>query len=518
MSPFRPDKPVLIVVRDGWGVRAEREGNAVALARTPRHDELWRRFPTALVNASEHWVGLPDGQMGNSEVGHLNMGAGRLVFQDFGRISEAIRTGSFRENPALRGALARAEERDRALHLLGLCSDGGVHSHLDHLHELLRMAKQAGLTRVFVHALLDGRDTDPNSGLGHLRTLQGWLDELGVGRIASVAGRYYTMDRDKRWDRVQKGYEALVHGAGPRARDPLAALQASYEAGKTDEFVVPVVIADEHGRPIGPMQRGDQVIAFNVRADRMRQICAALCDPAFSGFERGTQVVFELVSMTEYDVQLPTRGVAYPPQRVHNHICQYLGEKGCSQFKCAETEKYAHVTFFWNGGEEEPCPGEERHLVPSPRVATYDLQPEMSARQVAAAVEERIRARDDALLVVNFANADMVGHTGILEAAIQAVEVVDECVGRVVDAILAKGGAAIVTADHGNAEMMIDPATGRPHTAHTTLPVHAIVCDPAHEGRRAREGGRLADIAPTALGIMGVALPPEMTGASLLAT
>ena len=516
MSAVQVAKPVLIVVRDGWGVREDRRGNAVAMARTPRHDELWRRFPTALVNASEHWVGLPAGQMGNSEVGHLNMGAGRLVFQDFGRIAEAIRVGAFADNGVLRQAMARAEERDRALHLLGLCSDGGVHSHLDHLKELLRMAKEQGLRRVFVHALTDGRDTDPESGLGHLKTLQGWLAELGVGKIATVAGRYWTMDRDKRWDRVQKGYDAMVHGAGAHARDPLQALEASYAAKKTDEFVLPIVIVDEHDQPVGPLQRGDQVICWNFRADRMRQICAALCDPAFNGFDRGSKVVFEVVGLTEYDEQLPMRGVAFPPQRVVNHVCQFLGDQGCSQFKCAETEKYAHVTFFWNGGEEAPCKGEERQLIPSPKVATYDLQPEMSARAVADAVVQRLATRDDALLVVNFANTDMVGHTGILPAAIQAVEVVDECVGRVVDAMLGKGGAVIITADHGNAEMMVDPETGRPHTAHTTLPVHGIVCAAGLEGRRARQDARLADIAPTALELMGLTPPPEMTGASLL--
>ena len=507
-------------MRDGWGVRPEREGNAVALARTPRHDELWQRFPTAVVNASEHWVGLPPGQMGNSEVGHLNMGAGRLVFQDFGRICDAIRTGAFFENPALRGAIARAEERDRALHLFGLVSDGGVHSHLDHVRELLRMAKHAGLRQVFVHALTDGRDTDPNSGAGFLRTLQGWMQELGVGRVASVAGRYYTMDRDKRWERVAKGYEAMVHGRGPQGRDPVAVVEASYAAGVTDEFVVPHVIVDAEGRPIGPMQRGDQVIAFNFRGDRMRQICSALADPAFdaegAGFDRGTRVVFEVVGLTQFDDKLPLRGVAFPPQRVTNHLAEWVGKLGLSQFKCAETEKYAHVTFFWNGGEETACPGEERHLVPSPRVATYDLQPEMSAPAVAAAVEQRIATRDDAVLVVNFANADMVGHTGKLDAAIAAVEAVDACVGRIVEAMLRKGGAAIVTADHGNCEMMIDPATGRTHTAHTINPVHAIVCDEAAVGRRVREGGRLADIAPTALELMGITPPPEMTASSLL--
>jgi 2,3-bisphosphoglycerate-independent phosphoglycerate mutase len=510
-----PQRPALIVVRDGWGVRAAREGNAVALARTPRHDELWRRFPTALIQASDHFVGLPDGQMGNSEVGHLNMGAGRVVYQDFARIEVDVRSGAFQKNPVLLQAMGRAQERDRALHLLGLCSEGGVHSHLGHLRALLQMAHDVGVGNVFVHVLTDGRDTDPNSGLGYLRQVIGWTRELGVGRVATLAGRYYTMDRDKRWDRVQKGYDAMVHGKGPTATDPVAALEKSYADGKTDEFVVPTVIT-EGGRPVGTMHRGDQVIAFNYRADRMREICNALASPRFDGFDRGTTQVFELVGLTRYDDQIPFLGVAYEPTSVKNHIVELVSGLGRSTFKCAETEKYAHVTFFWNGGVEAPCKGEDRQLIPSPKVATYDLQPEMSAAGVADAVEARIRSHDDALLVVNFANTDMVGHTGFLDATIRAVEVVDECVGRIVEAMLKKGGAAVVTADHGNAEMMIDPATGRPHTAHTTSPVHAIVCDPRVEGRKVREGGVLADIAPTALELMGVPLPVEMTGRSVL--
>ncbi len=512
-----PHKPVLIVVRDGWGVRAEREGNAVALARTPRHDELLARFPHALLSASAHHVGLPDGQMGNSEVGHLNMGAGRVVFQELARIDRAVETGELAGNPALRLALQRAQERDRALHLLGLVSDGGVHSHLRHLRPLLAQAKAAGVEDVFVHVLTDGRDTDPNSGIGFVRALVETLREVGVGRVATVGGRYYAMDRDKRWERVQRAYDALVHGKGERARDPVHLLEERYAKGETDEFIVPTVMTDAADRPVGLLRRGDQVLTFNFRADRMRQLCAALADPGFDGFPRGHELVFEVTALTRYDDRTPYAAVAFEPQSVKNHLSEVVGALGRTQFKCAETEKYAHVTFFWNGGVEAPCPGEARELIPSPRVATYDLQPEMSARQVADAVCRRIAAHDDALLVVNFANTDMVGHTGLLEAAITAVEVVDEAVGRVVDAILAKGGAALVTADHGNAEMMIDPATGRPHTAHTTCPVHAIVCDPAAVGRAIRPGQRvLADIAPTALELMGLAAPPEMTAASVL--
>jgi 2,3-bisphosphoglycerate-independent phosphoglycerate mutase len=518
-------KPVLIVVRDGWGVREAREGNAVALARTPRHDELWGRFPTALVNASEHHVGLPGGQMGNSEVGHLNMGAGRVVYQDFARIENAIQDGSFLTDPVFEQAVVRAEERDRALHLFGLVSDGGVHSHMRHLKSLLEMARRVGVEEVYIHAIMDGRDTSPTAGADYLEEVVGWTRELGVGRVATVSGRYYAMDRDKRWDRVKLAYDAMVHGRGPTATDPVAALRQHYEtrgpgaAGDGDEFMLPTVIVSAGlGKldPVGRMRHGDQLIAFNFRADRMRELCNALATPTFDGFQRGHNHVYELAAMCRYDDTIPFLGVAFPPQTVRHHISELLGERGLSQFKCAETEKYAHITFFWNGGIEAPCPGEERLLIPSPRVATYDLQPEMHASQVADGVVARIQSHDDALLVVNFANTDMVGHTGILDAAVAAVEAVDEAVGRVVEAILAKGGAAIVTADHGNCEQMLDPDTGEVHTAHTTLPVHAIVCDPAVEGRAVRDGVNLADIAPTALALMGLEQPEEMTGSSAL--
>lgn len=510
-------RPVCIVVRDGWGVRAERTGNAVALARTPRHDELLARFPAALVEASGSPVGLPAAQMGNSEVGHLAMGAGRVVLQDLARIDQALATGALKQNAALREAFGRAQERDRALHLIGLCSDGGVHSQLLHLRGLLELAREVGLDEVFVHAITDGRDTDPNAGLGHVRQVVEWTRELGVGRVATVSGRYFAMDRDRRWERVRLAYDAMVHGRGPHASDPLAVIEQSYADGKGDEFVLPTVIVDAGARPVGPMRRGDQVLAWNFRADRMRQLCQALAHPTFDGFDRGQSAAFELTTFTEYDPALPVRGVAFAPQVVTNHLSSLVGALGRTQFKCAETEKYAHVTWFWNGGVEEPCPGEARHLVPSPRVATYDLQPEMHAQAVADAVVARLRDHDDALVVVNFANTDMVGHTGVLDAAVRAVEVVDACVGQIVDAALARGGATIVTADHGNCEMMLDPDTGRIHTAHTLNPVHAIVCDEASgRGRRVRDGCTLADIAPTALELMGLAPPPEMTGRSVL--
>ena len=508
--------PVLIVVRDGWGVREERPGNAPLLASTPRHDEFQKRFPSTLVDASEHHVGLPPGQMGNSEVGHMSMGAGRTIYHDLVRINNDIEEGSFQENPALVQTMLRAEERNRALHLLGLCSDGGVHSHLDHLRELLLLARKIGVRRVYIHPLLDGRDTPPRSGRGYLQRLLGWCSELGVGQVATLGGRFYGMDRDKRWDRVQLAYDALVHARGPTTEDPLQALEASYAAGKGDEFVLPHVVTGADGKPIGPLQRGDQVLAFNFRADRMRQLCASLACAEFAGFPRGHQLAFELTTLTQYGAALPLQGLAYPPKEITGHLSAYVSGQGLEQFKCAETEKYAHVTFFWNGGVEEPCPGEARHLIPSPRVRTYDQEPAMRAREVSLETEARIQTKDDALLVVNFANADMVGHTGKIDAAIAAVEAVDEATGRVVDAILAKGGSAIITADHGNCEMMLDPQTGEVHTAHTLNPVHAILCGRALSGREGRSGGSLADIAPTALELLGLPAPTAMTGQSLL--
>jgi 2,3-bisphosphoglycerate-independent phosphoglycerate mutase len=509
-----PHRPVLIVVRDGWGVREDEAGNAIALAKTPRHDELWAQFPAPLVDASEHHVGLPVGQMGNSEVGHMNMGAGRAVYTDFARIKNDLEAGGFRTNDALCGAAARAQERDRSLHVFGLCSDGGIHSHVDHLRELLRLAKDCEVSQVFIHAITDGRDTSPRDGVGHLEQIVAWTRELGIGKIATVSGRYYAMDRDTRWDRVKLAYDAMVLGRGPTASDPVAALRASYADDKTDEFMLPTVIVAD-GAPVGPIRRGDQLLAFNFRADRMRQICNALTNPEFDGWDRETELVFELVAMTQYSAAIPFRGVAYAPNTVSNHVCEYLGGLGHTTFKCAETEKYAHVTFFWNGGVETPCEGEARLLLPSPRVATYDLQPEMSAAAVADGTVARLLEANDALLVVNFANTDMVGHTGVLEAGIAAVEAVDAAVGRCVDAILAKGGCAIITADHGNCEMMIDPETGGVHTAHTLNPVHAVLCGKGLEGRQTRPGA-LADIVPTALQLMHIEQPAVMTGRSLL--
>ncbi len=519
---MEPIRPCVFIIRDGWGVREEREGNAVLLAKLPRHQELWSKYPTALVNASEHYVGLPDGQFGNSEVGHLNMGGGRVVYQDFTRILKSIEDGDFFENDALLGACQRASERNRTLHLIGLVSDGGVHSHEDQLYALLELARRRGVRRVVVHALTDGRDTAPGSAKAYVARLVEKMKTIGVGQIGTVGGRYYGMDRDKRWERVKKAYDAIVHGRSERrGTDPVAAVKESLDRGVTDEFIEPTVLVDSKNEPVGTVRRGDQFIFFNFRADRARQMSRALSDPAFDAFDRAGGPVIELVAFTEYDPDLRFAGVAYPPRRVDNHFSALVSGMGLTQFKCAETEKYAHVTFFWNGGEEAPCPGEARELIPSAKVATYDLKPEMSAPAVADAVIRRIETAKDALVVVNFANPDMVGHTGKLEPTIRALEVVDDCVGRVVDAARARGWCGIITADHGNCETMIDPGSKEPCTTHTRNPVHAILVSDAHVGRKVRGGGTevasaLSDLAPTALEMMGVPRPPEMTGSSIL--
>jgi len=509
------DRPVVLIVRDGWGVRAEEKGNGIAAARTPRLDGFLAEYPYALLNASEHYVGLPDGQMGNSEVGHLNIGAGRVVYQDFSRINKDIAEGGFFENQALVDAVDRAHERNRALHLVGLISDGGVHSHQDQLYALLELAKRRGMTeRVYVHAISDGRDTSPTGGIGYLESLLACFKRLGVGQLASVCGRYFTMDRDTRWDRVKRGYDLMVHGRGSHSNDPLQSLRDSYSRGVTDEFLEPIVLCGANEEPVATICRGDQVLFFNFRADRARQICGALASEDFDSFDREGGPVIELTGLTRYSESIPFTGVAYPPSTVKNHLAATIGGLGLSQFKCAETEKYAHVTFFFNGGEERACPGEERLLVPSPRVATYDLQPEMSAGAVADGVVARLKSHDDALLVVNFANTDMVGHSGNFDAVVRAVEVVDDCVGRICDAIQSKQGAAFITADHGNAEKMLDD-DGGPFTAHTRLPVHGILVSKAHRDRKIRAGA-LSDIAPTLLEILGLETPTEMTASSLL--
>jgi 2,3-bisphosphoglycerate-independent phosphoglycerate mutase len=503
--------PVVLMVLDGFGCRDERTDNAVALARTPNFDRFRADYPHTTIAASELRVGLPEGQMGNSEVGHLNLGAGRVVYMDSTRITLAVRQGALARNPVMVEAMDRVRERG-AFHLMGLVSDGGVHSYQEHLEGLLRAARDRGLRRVYVHAFLDGRDTPPASGAGYLEKLQAFLRELGVGKVAVVCGRYHAMDRDRRWDRVEKAWRAMVLGEGIAAEDPAAAVRRSYADGVTDEFVLPLVI-HEGGRPIATLQDGDSALFFNFRADRARQLTAALTQPGFDAFPRPVFPKLHFVCMTEYDrnFHLP---VAFPPQPLRNIVADVLAAAGVRNLRIAETEKYAHVTYFFNGGVEKPWPGEDRILVPSAKVATYDLKPEMSAHEITARLLEQLAAGTHRVVIGNFANPDMVGHTGILEAAIRAVEVVDECLGRIVDAVLAQQGAVLVTADHGNCELMRDPATGQPHTAHTTNPVPFFLI---HEGARGplREGGALEDVGPTMLALLGLPQPAEMTGREL---
>jgi 2,3-bisphosphoglycerate-independent phosphoglycerate mutase len=499
-----------LVIMDGWGHREEREGNAVAIADTPFYDRLWSGFPRALIHASEERVGLPSGQMGNSEVGHLNLGAGRVVYQDLVRITKSIQTGEFFRNPVLRAAMGAAREKGRALHLLGLLSDGGVHSLHTHLYALLRMAKEIGVPEVFIHPFLDGRDTPPRSGVDHLRNLLSEARKIGAGNVATVMGRYYAMDRDNRWDRVERAYKAMVRGEGAPFEDPVAAVSGSYAAGKTDEFVEPAVIVRD-GRPVGRIAPGDSVICFNFRADRVREITGALTRADFDRFPRPERLALDYACMTAYDESFGFP-VAFPPQTMEKILARVLADARLRNLRIAETEKYAHVTYFFNGGEEQAFPGESRVLIPSPSVATYDLRPEMSADDVGdRAVAEIGSGRHD-LMILNFANCDMVGHTGVLPAAVRAVEAVDRNVRRVVEKVWEAGGVALVTADHGNAEMMIDPKNGGPHTAHTTNPVPLVLADPQLRGTRLREDRALEDIAPTILNLLSVPVPPEMTG------
>ena len=497
--------PTTLIIMDGFGLGAESSSNAVAVANTPVLDRLFAEYAHTTLSASGLDVGLPEGQMGNSEVGHTNIGGGRVVFQDLPRISLAIKDGTFFDVPAYNKAMDECLAKNTSLHLLGLLSDGGVHSHIDHLFALLEMAKRKGLKKVFVHCFLDGRDVSPTSGKGFVERLQAKCEELGVGRIATVMGRYYAMDRDKRWERVQQAYEAMVYGEGVQNDDPVDAVAQSYADGITDEFVEPVVCDRD-----GVVSDNDSVIFFNFRPDRAREITRCFVDEAFDGFQREFFPV-TFICNTEYDATMPNVTVAWPRKAVQNGLGEYLSSMGMKQLRIAETEKYAHVTFFFNGGVETQYPGEDRVLVASPKVATYDLQPEMSAIEVCDKCVERIESGAYDVIILNFANCDMVGHTGVLEAAIKAVETVDTCVGRVVDATLAMGGIAMVTADHGNAEQMCEP-DGKPMTAHTTNLVPFILCGAGSELRP----GRLADIAPTILDVMGLACPPEMDGQSLI--
>ncbi len=512
-----PKKRIVLIVLDGWGINKNKDGNAISAAKAPVYNGLMSDYPHTELLASGEAVGLPEGQMGNSEVGHLNLGAGRIVYQDSTRISKAIRDGEFFQNPVLLSAIRSAKESQSALHLMGLLSDGGVHSRLDHIFAMFDLVKAQGMTNVFFHAFLDGRDTPPSSAIQYIRQLEEYFAKIGIGRIATVSGRYYAMDRDKRWERIQKAYEALVMGEGIRKYTAVEAVEQSYEHKRTDEFMLPAVLLDpQTNKPLAAIRNGDAVIFCNFRSDRAREITRALTDPEFQGFRR--QVLPKLaafVCLTTYDetFDLP---VAFAPQRLTNILGDVLSARGIRQLRIAETEKYAHVTFFFNGGEEAPFPLEDRILVPSPRdVATYDRKPEMSARQITDKLVEHITSHQYGFILVNYANPDMVGHTGIVEAAVKAVEVLDECLGRVLQAAREEGMVVLITADHGNIEMMFDPASGQPHTAHTTDPVPFIA---ARKEWRLRNSGILADVAPTVLDIMEIPIPEEMTGKSLRAS
>ena len=501
-------KPLVLIIMDGFGLNDGVMGNAIKAASTPNLSKIFAENPFTEIGASGMDVGLPEGQMGNSEVGHTNIGAGRVVYQELTRITKSIKDGDFFENAALKNAMQNAGG-DKALHLIGLLSDGGVHSHLTHLYGLLEMAKKSGVSNVFVHCLMDGRDVPPSSGKEFVAQLQDKMKEIGVGSIATVMGRYYAMDRDNRWERVQKAYAAMVYGEGVKNADAVDVMAKSYDEGVTDEFVVPAV-CDENGK----IKAGDSVVFFNFRPDRAREITRTFVDPDFNGFERKNGFFpLTYVCMTHYDATMPNVDVAFRPQSLNNTLGEYLGKKGMTQLRIAETEKYAHVTFFFNGGVEREFEGEDRVLINSPKVATYDLQPEMSAYPVCDAVVERIRSGKYDVIILNYANCDMVGHTGVFQAAKAAVEAVDTCVGKTVDAVLSMGGAAIITADHGNADKMLEDDGVSPFTAHTTYPVPLCVVGHPCE---LREGGRLCDIAPTMLQMLGLEQPAEMDGQSLI--
>jgi 2,3-bisphosphoglycerate-independent phosphoglycerate mutase len=514
---MKPPKPVALIILDGWGYRAEREANAIALADTPNHDHFLTQYPATLIHTSGERVGLPDGLMGNSEVGHLNIGAGRIVYQEITRIDASIMRGEFFRNPLLLELMKQG--REHRLHFLGLLSDGGVHSHQRHLYALLQMAREQGVKEVFVHVLLDGRDTPPNNGVQYIAALEQKMREYGGGRqaygkIATVAGRYYAMDRDNRWDRIEKAYDAMVNAAGRKAKDPVQAVKESYNQGVSDEFVLPIVITDDRGGPVATIRANDAVMFYNFRADRARQTTRALTQPDLDKFPRRSfPEHLYYVTMTRYDKTFALPYV-FPPQELDHILAGVMADAGLKNLRVAETEKYAHVTYFFNGGVEKAYPGEERILVPSPKVATYDLEPEMSAAGIRDAVVKAVNDNGFDVLIVNFANADMVGHSGNLGATIKAVETVDACLGDIYKAIRAKGGAMLVTADHGNAELMIDPATGGPHTAHTTNPVPFILITERVQGKL-HSGGALADVAPTLLGTVQVSQPAEMTGRDL---
>jgi 2,3-bisphosphoglycerate-independent phosphoglycerate mutase len=531
--PNKPGSLALIII-DGWGYSPVQEGNAIALAAKPFYDELSEEYPRTLLAAHGTRVGLPEGVMGNSEVGHLNMGAGRVIRMDVSRIDHDIRTGEFFQNEVLMKAMDGARARDKQLHLMGLISDGQVHSSQEHLYALLRMAKQRGLERVFVHCFLDGRDTPPSSAADYVAALQQKITEIGCGRIATVVGRYYAMDRDKRWERTQRAYDLLVNAVGARAADAVKAIQESYQHGVTDEFVEPIVIQNldtgvpsraarlgwggegglSPGAPVATIQEGDAVIFFNFRPDRARQITRALAIAGFADFSSTNRPAVDFVCFSVYDVTFPL-AVAFPPRKHQNILADVFAAFGIRNFRLAETEKYAHVTYFFNGGTEKEFPCEQRLLVPSPKIATYDLQPEMSVFQITNNVLRAIDEGQTDVYIVNFANPDMVGHTGKLDKTIEACQYVDTCLGRITKAVRTARGITLITADHGNAEQMIDPKTGQPHTAHTTNPVPFHLIDEESRGVKLREGGALEDVAPTMLALLGIEKPAEMTGRDL---
>lgn len=502
-------RPIAIIIMDGFGISPTQEGNAIANARKPNLERLWKEYPTTTLKASGLAVGLPRGQMGNSEVGHLNLGGGRIVYQDLTRISLAVEKGTFASNPVLHEAMNLARKGDSKLHLIGLLSDGGVHSHITHLYALLEMARSMDLSRVFVHAILDGRDVPPRSALGYFRDLEEKFSQTGTGSTATVSGRYYTMDRDRRWERVEKAYRCLVYGEGLRADSAEEAVRKGYDRGENDEFIMPTVVDDK-----GMVDDGDSIIFFNFRPDRAREITRAFVDKDFQEFAT-KPIRVHYTCMTQYDATL-NAPVAYPAENLIDTLGEVVSRAGLKQLRIAETEKYAHVTYFFNGGKEEVNPGEDRVLIPSPKVATYDLQPQMSAYEVRDELLARLDSGRYDLVVLNFANPDMVGHTGIFEAAVKAVEVVDGCVGEIVNRILSLGGAVLLTADHGNAEKMQDSDTGQPHTAHTTNPVPFTLITSDRKSYCLREDGILADVAPTALELMHIPQPEAMTGRTLI--
>lgn len=507
-------KPTVLMILDGYGLNETQKGNAVAEANTPVMDRLMKEYPFVKGNASGMAVGLPDGQMGNSEVGHLNMGAGRIVYQELTRITKEINDGTFFENEALLKAVENCKKNDSAFHAFGLLSDGGVHSHNTHLYGLLELAKREGLSKVYVHCFLDGRDTPPASGKEFVEALEAEMKKIGIGQVASVAGRYYAMDRDNNYDRVKLAYDALTKGEGLTAESAPSAIQESYDREETDEFVKPTVVVKD-GAPVALIQENDSVVFFNFRPDRAREITRAFCDDEFTGFDRGARIPLVYVCFSDYDPTIPNKEIAFKKIAVTNTFGEWLAANNMTQARIAETEKYAHVTFFFNGGVEEPNKGEDRILVNSPKVATYDLKPEMSAYEVCDKLCEAITSEKYDVIIINFANSDMVGHTGVEAAAIKAVEAVDECVGKAVEALKSVDGTMFICADHGNAEQLIDYETGAPFTAHTTNEVPFILVN-YKEGYTLREGGCLADIVPTLIEVMGMEQPAEMTGKSLL--